>query len=403
MSPVDAIEAATADRYNAFISVEEAAPSAGTGPLAGVPLAVKDLIDHAGRVTTAGSAFYRNQAFSTAPSLQRLIDAGAVVVGRTGLHEFAFGFSSENPWFGPVLNPLDPRLSPGGSSGGSAAAVAAGIVPLAMGTDTGGSVRVPAALCSVIGLKPTHGLIPLEGVFPLVPSLDTVGAIGASLDMVALATDVMAGTDPDSTLVERLVVPTEWIESAPMSEPVATAFERFLLAADQAGFEVVRRSLPELVPSPLQGAVIGPEVAGIHGDWRRGGEQYGEDVGERIDHGLAVTQEQARQARAWREKVTGVMRSAAGGSLLVTPTVPNPTKFIGQDLIDGRHYRTVLSWFTALVNTTGCPALSLPLPGNGVRTSIQLIGDHGSEATLVNVGRLLGGRGIVISEALPYV
>ena len=115
-----------------------------SGPLAGVPIGLKDLIDQAGHVTTAGSVFYRHQATVSAPVVSRLEEAGAVIVGRTGLHEFAFGFSSENPHFGPVRNPWDTATSTGGSSGGSAAAVAAGITPVAIGTDTGGSVRVPA-------------------------------------------------------------------------------------------------------------------------------------------------------------------------------------------------------------------------------------------------------------------
>ena len=137
------------------------------GPLAGVPIVLKDLIDHAGHVTTCGSSFYRHQATSSAEAVERLEAAGGVIIGRSGLHEFAFGFSSENPWFGPVRNPWNADESTGGSSGGSAAAVSAGIVPLAIGTDTGGSVRVPAALCGAWGLKVTHGRIPLNGVFPL--------------------------------------------------------------------------------------------------------------------------------------------------------------------------------------------------------------------------------------------
>src|SRR5690606_2193534 len=132
-----ALEAAGRDTRNIFTSVHSRAAEIDPpdGPLAGVPLAVKDLIDHAGATTTAGSAFYRHDASVTAPALARLEEAGAVVIGRTNLHEFAYGFSSENAWFGPVRNPWDPTLSAGGSSGGSAAAVAAGIVPLALGTD----------------------------------------------------------------------------------------------------------------------------------------------------------------------------------------------------------------------------------------------------------------------------
>ncbi len=125
--------------------------------------------------------------------MSRLEAAGAVVIGRTGLHEFAFGFSSENPHFGPVRNPWDPDTSPGGSSGGSAAAVAAGITPVAIGTDTGGSVRVPAALCGCFGLKVTHGRIPLDGVFPLATTVDTVGPLADSIDALDSSYRAMSG------------------------------------------------------------------------------------------------------------------------------------------------------------------------------------------------------------------
>mgnify|MGYP001087947568 CR=1 FL=1 len=166
------------------------------GPLAGVPVALKDMIDQAGLPNTCGSAFYREIPATSAPVVTRLERAGAIVVGRAGLHEFAFGFSSENPWWGPVRNPWDPDTSAGGSSGGSGAAVAGGLTPVAIGTDTGGSVRVPAALCGLVGLKVTHGRIPLTGVFPLAPTLDTVGPLARTVSDAALTYQVLAGPDP---------------------------------------------------------------------------------------------------------------------------------------------------------------------------------------------------------------
>ncbi|KAA3635440.1 MAG: amidase, partial [Armatimonadetes bacterium] len=167
------------------------------GPLAGVPVALKDLIDQAGLPNSRGASFPAQVSEHSATVVRRLGAAGAVIIGRTGLHEFAFGFTSENPWFGPVRNPWDTATSPGGSSGGSGAAVAAGIVPVAVGTDTGGSVRVPAALCGVFGLKVTHGRVPLSGVYPLVPSLDTVGPIATNIADLDLAYGVMAGYEPE--------------------------------------------------------------------------------------------------------------------------------------------------------------------------------------------------------------
>lgn len=393
-----AVRAALADTHNCFTQVHADAAGSGEGELAGVPIAVKDLIDHAGQVTTAGSAFYRHRATATAPCLSRLERAGAVVIGRTGLHEFAFGFSSENPWFGPVRNPWDPNLSPGGSSGGSAAAVAAGIVPLAVGTDTGGSVRVPAALCGVLGLKTTHGMVPLDGVFPLAPSLDTVGPISSDLDLLAVAARLMAADrwpcQPVTTPL-RLLVPGRWVEEAPLSEKVASAFAAFLAGATEAGIPVTTLSLPELGPSPRQADLFGPEVGRIHGRWRREGRPYGDDVGERVDRALATTDEGAAAARRWRRRLTEAMGEAlAAGELLVTPTVAALDKPIGIDTIDGTHHRVALSWFTAPVNATGFPALSVPLTGAGRTASIQLIGPPQSEPRLLEAARRVAERGL---------
>ena len=187
---------ARAARIDASIAAGETG-----GPLSGVPIALKDLIDQSGIPTTNGSAFSAVVPDVSATVVERLEAAGAVVIGRTGLHEFAFGFTSENPHFGPVRNPWDVTLSPGGSSGGSAAVVAAGIVPAAIGTDTGGSVRVPAALCGVIGLKVTHGRVPLTGVTPLAPSLDTVGPIARTVGDVAAVYAAIAGDDPARSVV----------------------------------------------------------------------------------------------------------------------------------------------------------------------------------------------------------
>lgn len=422
----EALEAAAADTTNAFVSLDESAHERAAtidaavadgghpGPLAGVPVAVKDLIDHAGRVTGAGSAFYRHQATSTAPCLARLEAAGAVVIGRTGLHEFAFGFSSENPWTGPIRNPWDPATSPGGSSGGSAAAVAAHIVPVGLGSDTGGSVRVPAALCGVVGLKVTHGRIPLTGVFPLVPSLDTVGAITRSLDDVATVTRLMSGDDGVDPWAENrpwgdpaplgmqeleFVVPRGWIEAAPMSRDVEASYSTFLSGLEEAGATVSEVDLSELVPSGELAGSIGPEVAAIHRLWRQSGEPYGDDVGSRVDAALAVTIDEATAAQLWRRRLTKALGAATcNGSVVVTPAVAAMSKRIGVDSIHGHPYRQVLSWFSAPVNQTGHPALSVPVAGDGLQPSIQIIGQKWSEMTLVHVAGTLAAKGLVGRE-----
>ncbi|HXV58138.1 MAG TPA: amidase, partial [Gaiellaceae bacterium] len=181
-----------ADPYRAFLAL-------ATEPGDGVRLAVKDLIDTAGLVTTYGSAIFRDHVPArTAPCVERLREAGYAVVGKANLHEFAYGITSDNPHYGAVVNPLDPGRIPGGSSGGNGAALAAGLCDVALGTDSAGSIRLPAACCGVVGLKPTWGLVPAEGVFPLAPSFDTVGPMARSVGDCSRMLSALAGVEPES-------------------------------------------------------------------------------------------------------------------------------------------------------------------------------------------------------------
>lgn len=399
-----AIAGAVENRHNAFVTVHtDAAPRTHRGPLAGVPIAVKDIIDEADKPNTAGSAFFTRTPSVSSPAVARLEQSGAVAIGRTGLHEFAFGFNSENPWTGPVFNPWDHRLSAGGSSGGSAAAVAAGTVPIALGTDTGGSVRVPAALCGVAGLKTTWGLIPLDGVFGLVPSLDTVGAIAWHLDDLAESTRLMAN-DPDrhrwnrktDAADIRLLVPDRWVETAPLSDRVGHEFSVFVENAADCGIRLEHDIAAELGPSPHNTALIAPEVAAIHSRWRAEGRPYGDDVGERVDRAIGTSEHEHHAALAWKDTLTAAMLAATeDGVIVVTPTTAALDKVIGDDAIGDHHHRTVLSWFTAPVNVTGCPALSVPLPGAGRTSSLHLIGPPGSEPRLLAAARTLQDLGLL--------
>jgi aspartyl-tRNA(Asn)/glutamyl-tRNA(Gln) amidotransferase subunit A len=183
------------DPYNAGITwLEEPLAGAADGPLAGKTLLVKDLIDTAGIRTTYGSRIYRDHVPKRhATVVQRALDAGALVVGKGNLPEFAWSVLGANPWYGTVHNPAHPGKTTGGSSSGNAAALAAGLVDLGIGTDTGCSIRLPSAACDTVGLKSQWGLIPLDGIFPLCPSLDTVGPMGRSVEDVALLWSVMSG------------------------------------------------------------------------------------------------------------------------------------------------------------------------------------------------------------------
>jgi aspartyl-tRNA(Asn)/glutamyl-tRNA(Gln) amidotransferase subunit A len=370
-----------------------------TAPLAGVPVALKDLIDHQGRVTTCGSAFHRHDAIRSAAAVERLEQAGAVIVGRTGLHEFAFGFSSENPHFGPVRNPWDPATSPGGSSGGSAAAVAAAITPIAIGTDTGGSVRVPAALCGCFGLKVTYRRIPLDGVFPLVASIDTVGPLADSIENLATAYRVMSG---DNTMQPpgrrlRIGIPQPWLDEAPMADPVESAFTTVIQQLRDLGHDVQHLRLPDVLPGREIILAIAGEVTDVHREFRAKGLRYGDDVAARLEDCAGVTDEESQTGHAWQQMIRSSFADAFNTvDLLITPTVPVMRKVIGVDTIGDLHHRVVLSWFTALVNHTLHPALAMPLlDRRAPPVSLQAIGPMGSEPALLGFGRELESSTIV--------
>lgn len=385
------------------------------GPLAGVPVALKDLIDHTGRTTTCGSGFYREEAEATAEVVRRLEDAGAVIVSRTVLHEFAYGFSSENDWTGPVRNPLDPDLSCGGSSGGSAAAVAADQVPIAIGTDTGGSVRVPAAMCGIFGLKVTHGRIPLSGVFPLAPSIDTVGPLARSVGDLSLAYAAMAGyhrddpwsspvpvVSPSSTRPDlrgiRIGIPVPWVDS-PVSEDVAVAFADAIAAIRALGAEVEEFREDSVDNHREIVTLAGAEIAAIHRPWVDAGKPYGPEVADRLERALAVTVDEFMAATEWRALARQRTMAAFGSfDFLATPTVGTTRKVIGEDTVEtteGRlPYRPVLSCFTALVNHLGCAAIAGPLGGGRPPASLQLIGAPWSEHRLLELAGLLEREGV---------
>jgi aspartyl-tRNA(Asn)/glutamyl-tRNA(Gln) amidotransferase subunit A len=388
------------------------------GPLAGVPIALKDLIDEQGSITTCGSSFYRHRAERSAAVVTRLEEAGAIIIGRTGLHEFAFGFSSENHWFGPVRNPWDPSTSPGGSSGGSAVATAAGLAGAAIGTDTGGSIRVPAALCGLFGLKVTHGRVPLTGVFPLAASLDTVGPLARSIEDLAAVYGAIAGPDPEDPWSApqalasrtatatfeglRIGVPQPWVDEAPMSQSVREAFKATLDRLADLGTDVREVREPRLIPTRELGDLINGEVASVHRSWLGdSGRTYGPEVAERLARTLEVTLDDYVAAQEWR---SGLRHAAArifrDIDFLVTPSTGATRKVIGEPTIaiydQPRSYRLVLSWFSSLVNHIGAPAIALPLldtssPGH----SLQVIGPWWSEAQLLDLGSRLEERDLV--------
>ncbi len=401
---------ATQGTVNAFISIdderalERAAEidrrlEAGdpVGSLAGVPIGLKDLIDHEGRVTTNGSSFYAEVAKTTAPCVTRLEQAGGVIIGRTNLHEFAFGFNSENERWGPVRNPWDLSTSAGGSSGGSAAAVAAGITPLAIGTDTGGSVRVPAALCGTYGLKVTYGRIPLDGVFPLVPTVDTVGPLADSMDLIEASYRAMSGDDtplPERRSL-RFGIPQPWYDGAPVDPRVRKDFDEVVAALTELGHEVDSIEMPDTHPSSnIIGAISA--VAEVHRKFRSEGKHYSAAVEERIITEEEVTPEEEAAGREWQLMIRSRFKDAFQSvDYLITPTTAAMRKVIGEDMIGDKNHRAVLSHFSSVVNHTLHPAIALPVRSGGAPpASLQVIGPLEDEVGLIALARSLDAASV---------
>jgi amidase len=354
----------------------------------GIRLAVKDLIDIAGVPTTAGSRAVAETgvpAEADAPCLAGARSAGVAIVGKVNLHELAYGASGVNHYFGTPVNPLDPVRVPGGSSSGSAVAVADGDADIAYGSDTGGSIRIPAAFCGVTGLKTTHGRISLAGVWPLAPSLDTVGPMARDVAGVAAG---MALLEPGFTLGDQPAGRVGRIRPAGLDiDPdIDAAIDTALL---RSGLEVLEVDMPAWAEArEAVGHILESEAAysnrAILSDPARSA-MLGDDVRARLRHGGAVSAAQLASARAfqptWRSAMAGALRHV---DVLALPTVmfyPPPS---AEAL--GRPYTAL----TNPVNLSGFPALALPVPGTRrLPASLQLIGLPDSEAMLLATGAIV--------------
>jgi aspartyl-tRNA(Asn)/glutamyl-tRNA(Gln) amidotransferase subunit A len=295
------------------------------GALAGVPVLIKDLVDTAGVRTTYGSSIYADHVPErSAPAVSALEAQGAVVVGKANLDEFAWGVCGQNTFYGDTVNPIAPDRVAGGSSSGNAAALAAEMVPLALGTDTGGSVRIPAAACGVVGLKTALGAIPVEGVFPLAASFDTVGPMARTVADCALAHAVLTQTTvPEPAIAGlRIGVLTAHPDLGPPEAPAARD-ERALAhveALRALGAEVRELALP--VPESDTWAVFYADTAAAHAATfpsRR--DEYGPLIRAKLDHAMTVTAEQAAEGRRALAEWRAVAAHKADVDLVLAPTL----------------------------------------------------------------------------------
>jgi Asp-tRNA(Asn)/Glu-tRNA(Gln) amidotransferase A subunit family amidase len=361
---------------NAFISLT-------TEEGAGVVVAVKDTIDVAGMVTTCGAQVAREPARRDAEVVRRIRAAGGVLIGKTNLQPWAFGVTSANPWWGDVGHPRDPRHNPGGSSGGSAVAVACGMCDWALGTDAGGSVRLPAALCGTVGFKPTQGVVSMDGVAPLAPSLDTMGILAPDVSTTAAAYAICTGQaavrgGPRDAAVPRLGLPAAWIDG--LDSHVAAVFhplrERFPEVAVPDRTTLARSAMTILLA----------EAAQVHGEMLAAHpEAFPDDLRAALRLGLSISAAEYHAALDFRQQALTTMADAMSGlDALLLPTVGRVAP-VREDVVHAKD----LTRYALAINLTGQPAISLPAPVAGWPVGVQLVGRSGGDWELLETAAKL--------------
>jgi aspartyl-tRNA(Asn)/glutamyl-tRNA(Gln) amidotransferase subunit A len=376
------------------------------GPLHGIPISIKDLIDVRDAPTTAASRVREGHiARRDATLVGRLRAAGAIFIGKTNLHEFALGTTNEESAYGPVLHPFDDTRSPGGSSGGSAASVLAGMAYASIGTDTGGSIRIPSAACGLVGLKPTIGEIPIDGIVPLSESLDHPGPMCLSVEDAALFYGVLRGvpnpTPPSARDVSglRFGIPRPYFFDL-MDGQVLARFDESCERLKSAGAvleDVEIAHTKEIAAIYVHIAL--PEAAAYHEATLESRPQdYTENVRLRLEMGRYILAEDYVRAQRGRQVLTREVREAIGGrDGLLLPTMPVPATKLGVPIVSisgvEEPVRSITLRLTQLFNITGHPAISLPCgkTDEGLPVGLQIVGTRNRTPELLEVAAAVEG------------
>jgi aspartyl-tRNA(Asn)/glutamyl-tRNA(Gln) amidotransferase subunit A len=415
LSPVDLVRSCLAridarPDVNAFITVlrdqalDEAERAAQQilaggylGPLHGIPISIKDLIDVAGVPTTSGSRVPARRPDADAPVVERLRAAGAIIIGKTNLHEFAFGTTSDETAFGPVRHPQAPARSAGGSSGGSAAAVLDGMCLGSVGTDTGGSVRIPAAACGIVGLKPGIGELSCEGVVPLSTSLDHVGPLARSVSDAGLLFHAMKGMTVRGVAPAggRLTfgVPRSYFCDR-LEATVRRTLDHAAVRLREAGYTVQDLEIAHAACAPdVYLHIVLPEASYFHAPTLdEHGDKYSPGVRLRLEMGRYILAEDYLRALRLRDVLRrAVDRALDGCDALLLPALPMPPAPVGAATVQvgdtTMPVRAAMLSLTQLFNLTGHPAVALPAGRGpeGLRRSLQIVGHRGRTERLLDV------------------
>jgi aspartyl-tRNA(Asn)/glutamyl-tRNA(Gln) amidotransferase subunit A len=401
-------------KVNAFITVteeialarakaadEDFARGVDRGSLQGVPVAHKDIIHTAGVRTTYGSKIFSDFVPDhDAEVAARLNEAGAVLVGKTGLHEFAYGITSNNPHYGAIRNPWDLERIPGGSSGGSGAAIAAGLVPLALGTDTGGSIRIPASFCGVTGLKPTFDLVSRRGVMALGFTLDHIGPMSRTVRDTAVALNAMAGlldahVPPEHVDIKglRIGLPSNYFFEC-VDPEVSAAVRMAVQSAAALGARMVDLRVPDMDALTVAGRIVllGEAAAalGRHADRR---PDFGADVLALLDQGRLIPARDYIDAQRLRRVLAGEFSKVwTQVDCLMTPATPIVAPKIGQTTVElggaAEDTRLASTRFARAFNALGIPAMSIPcgFTKEGLPVGLQIVGPPRREDTVLRLG-----------------
>jgi len=415
-------------KLNAFITVTEDSARARAkaadaelsvgkdrGSLHGIPVAVKDVFETRGVRTTCGSALFRDHiAGRDAAVVEKLEAGGAVIVGKTGMHELAYGITSNNPHFGTIRNPRDPERIPGGSSGGSGAAVAADMVFMAMGSDTGGSIRIPAAFCGTVGLKPTSGRVSRFGVMPLDFSLDHMGPLTRSVRDAAVTLQAIAGFDSRDETSSRAAV-QDYLPPAGcpirgmriglpenfyfdrLDPAVDAAVRRMATKAEGLGASVIPMRVPDIAALNAVGRVILlAEASAVMEKYAGRRDQFGADVLSLIDQGrLIAATDYINAQRLRRLMQREFLQLFQKVDCLFTPTTPMGAPRIGETSVEfsgqSEDVRLAATRLVRGINVLGLPALSMPCgtDSRGLPLGLQIIGRPFAEALILRAGAAL--------------